>query len=425
MKFQTVMTWLAAGLMIFTLSACSSTRYASTLKPSGDSAFHMNDLRFSIISLDGRDDILAKRSRELYPNLFTDEWTGLPVVVKTDSRHESTRDRAAFLTGFCTLGIIPFPGTDKTTYDVQTSLINSMGESVPAGKVSYEFENVMWMTILGPLGLLPVAGTADLPRDYQCLFFSSNDAFVESASKGGDYQMSCRVEAVVKSLQDADRARLAEDYRVRKSRLQEVMIGGKRYWSYLAPVLSQKLDKAESFTALIYADNPRRGTNPLDRVTVARRDEAGDWHPVKGYLRSMKTLTAASVLMENGVPSKVVVRAVEEPPLEDFIDIQENSVAGMRWSNEMLLEAKNRSLGKLLKEKTGDELLALATRIEKTILDLSGLAEQAKDRAQTIVEKGQGNPAPDRELSVLFRQRIEILKPVLAAIKQGAAAKQQ
>lgn len=424
MRFQTTLAWLAAALMIFSLSACSSTRYASTLKPSGDSAFHMDDLRFSIISLDGRDDSLAQRSRELYPNLFTDEWTGLPVVVKTDSRHESTRDRAAFLTGFCTLGIIPFPGTEKTAYDVRASLINSMGESVPAGKVTYEFENVMWMTILGPLGLLPVAGVADLPRDYQCLFISSNESFGKSAGKGGDYQTSCHVEAVVKSLQDADQARLAEEYRLRKARLQEVTINGRRYWSYLGPVLSQKPDKAESFAALIYADNPRRSTNPLDRVTVARRDETGAWHPVTGYLRSMKTLTAASVLMENGVPSKVVVRAVGEPPLEDFIDIQEMTAAGMRWSNGVLLDAKNISLAKILNEKSGDELLALATRIEKAILDLSEQAERAKDRAQAIVEKGQGDPAPDRELSVLFRQRIEILKPILAAVKQGAAAKQ-
>jgi hypothetical protein len=83
--------------------------------------------------------------------------------------------------------MIPFPGTDKTTYDVQTSLINSMGEGVSAGKVTYEFGKVMWMTILGPPSLLPVAGAADIPREYHCLFFSSNDAFARSAGKGNDY----------------------------------------------------------------------------------------------------------------------------------------------------------------------------------------------------------------------------------------------
>ncbi|MCE5275429.1 MAG: hypothetical protein LLG43_09850, partial [Deltaproteobacteria bacterium] len=97
----------------------------------------------------------------------------------------------------------------------------------------------------------------------------------------------------------------------------------------------------------------------------------------------------------------------------------------LRWSNGVLLEAKNRSLPKVLKEKSGSELVGLATRIEKSILDLNEQSERAKDRAQTKVEKGDGDPAPDRELSVLCRQRIEILKPILAAVKQQAAVKRQ
>lgn len=50
---------------------------------------------------------------------------------------------------------------------------------------------------------------------------------------------------------------------------------------------------------------------------------------------------------------------------------------------------------------------------------VTGYLRQA--RTQTMVEKGQGDPAPVRELSVLCRQRIEILKPILAALKQEAA----
>ncbi len=429
MKFQTTVTWLAAVLILSALSGCASTRYVSTLKPSGDKTLQMGDVRFSIVSLDGKDETLAVRSRELYPNLFTDEWTGLPVVVETDFSHDSSMNRAAFLTGFCSLGMIPFPGTEKTTYNVKTRLINALGESVPAGKVAFEFEEVKWMTILGPLGLLPIVGPSDLPRDYQILFINFEENIKKATAKQGDYRTNCHVEAVVKSLRTADQAGLANDYQVRRTRLQEVTIDGRHCWSYLAPSLSQKLNSADSFTALIYKDYPRRGLKPLDEVIVARRDETGAWHPVTGYLRSVKALTAVGVLMENGVPAKVVVRAVEEAPLEDFIETPDLSGADrsevLRWSNGVLLEAKNRSLTRILKEKTGDELPALATRIEKSILDLSGQAEQAKDRAQAIVEKGQGDPAPDREFSVLCRQRIEVLKPILAAIKQEAAVKRQ
>ena len=77
-----------------------------------------------------------------------------------------------------------------------------------------------------------------------------------------------------------------------------------------------------------------------------------------------------------------------------------------------------------MKTESRNDLLDLATRIEKSILDLSAQAERAKDRAQAMVEKGQGDPAPDRELSVLCRQRIEILKPVLAAVKHASTGKQ-
>nr|MBP8650924.1 hypothetical protein [Deltaproteobacteria bacterium] len=70
-----------------------------------------------------------------------------------------------------------------------------------------------------------------------------------------------------------------------------------------------------------------------------------------------------------------------------------------------------------------DGLLDLATRIEKAILELSETSERAKDRAQAMVEKGEGDPLPEHELSILCRQRIEILKPVLAALKQEVATR--
>jgi hypothetical protein len=96
----------------------------------------------------------------------------------------------------------------------------------------------------------------------------------------------------------------------------------------------------------------------------------------------------------------------------------------LRWSNSILLDAKNRSLDRLLREEGRDALLVMATRIEKSILELNEQAERSKDKAQSLVEKGEGDPAPDRELSILCRQRIEILKPMLAAVKGAAAGMQ-
>jgi len=428
MRSRTVLTWLTAVLIVFSLNACASIRYESTIKPSNDKALTMGDVRFSIINLEGNDDGLAARSREVYPDLFTDEWAGLPVVVKTDTSSDSSIDRSAFLTGFFGLGIIPFPGTEKTSYSVETSLIDSMGERIPAGKVDFEFKKVQWMTVLSPLGMMPVAGPSDIPRDYFNIF-----NITENASKAYNreitYKSSCHVEAIVKSLATADRKKLENDYQVRKRRLQEIMIEGRHCWSYLAPSISGGKSQADGFTVLIYGDYPKRGVQPMDAVIVARKDQTGAWHPVNGYLHFTDTLTAAGVLMDNGAPSRVVVRTVDEPPLEDFIETPDlkgaDRARSLRWNNGVLLQAKNRSLLKILREKSKDELLALVTRIEMSILDLSEQSERAKDRAQTMVQKGEGDPAPERELSILCQQRIEVLKPILAALKQEAAGRRQ
>jgi hypothetical protein len=390
----------------------------------------MGDVRFSIVTPDGKPgalDSLAARSLEIYPNLFTDDWTGIPVLVRIDVKTDSTTGTSAFMTGFFTLGLIPFPGSDKSMYDVETGFIDARGERVPAGKIPFEFDKVSWTTVTSPLGLLPVAGPSDLPRDSMSLLSADAGTFQKQSSKTSGYISDCQIEAVVQTLRNADRAKLAGDYRARKAHLQEVMIDGKPCWSFLDQMFSLKKDRVESCMALIYQDYPRRSVKPLDQVVVARRDGTGAWRPVTGYLHHARTLTAVSALMDNGIPARVAVRAVDEPPLEDFIDLPDISgsdwAENLRWSNGVLLETKNRSLMKILNEKNGQELTGLATRIEKAILDLSGLAERAKDNAQSIVEKGQGDPAPDRELSVMCRQRIEILKPILATVKNASAGK--
>ncbi|MEN6447125.1 MAG: hypothetical protein ABFD70_05230, partial [Syntrophaceae bacterium] len=85
--------------MIMFLSGCASVRTASTLKPSGDTHLKLGQARFSIMSyadvydkntpgVEGWKHLttegVSKRAMELYPDLFTDEWTGLPVMVKAD-----------------------------------------------------------------------------------------------------------------------------------------------------------------------------------------------------------------------------------------------------------------------------------------------------------------------------------------------------
>ena len=60
-------------------------------------------------------------------------------------------------------------------------------------------------------------------------------------------------------------------------------------------------------------------------------------------------------------------------------------------------------------------------RVEKAVLALNREAERTMTNAQTLVEQNTGDPAPLRELAVYYRERIEILKPILAALKREIA----
>ena len=296
-------------------------------------------------------------------------------------------------------------------------------------KVSFDDEFGMWVTLLSPFGSFPVPGEADLPRDTVFLGIPVSGKPYALKEKYGTYNTDIMIEAVVQSLRSIDTASFEAALKAQQSRLQEISIDGQRYWSYLAPDISQDSGHTVSFLALLYHEKPDRDTKPYTQVIVARRDENGTWIPVNGYLRDTRELTAISTLMDSGAPARVVARVVKEPPLEDFIDTPDLSgpdrADNLRWNNGILLQAKNRSLKNILSEKSSDELLSLVTRIEKSILDLNEQSERAKDRAQAMVEKGEGDPAPDRELSILCRQRIEVLKPILGALKQGVAAKKQ
>jgi hypothetical protein len=417
-------------------------RVASTLKPSYDKSLHIGGARFCItdyeaaqvnkitsdlvLSIWMNQGSLSRRAKELYPDLFTDDWTALPVMVKSRMKYdEGTSNSAAMFTGFA-LGIIPIPGRETFSYSVNAQVRNAFGEVVSVKDTSFDIELGTWTTILSPIGCLPVPGRADLPRDGMVFYIPLYGDPYRITGKVSGYAADCMIGAVAKALESMDQGALEAAYLERRSHLQELTVDGRPCWCFLAPSISRE-GTPLFMTAMLFGEQPKRDAKPIDQVVVARRDASGRWIPMTGYLHSARQLTALGVLMENGMPSRVAVRRVDEPPIEDFIDTPDlsggNALEILRWSNGMLLEAKNRTLPRLLREKGADEMLGMVTRIEKAILDLNEQAEKAKDRAQSMVEKGSGDPAPERELAILLRQRIEVLKPVLAALKQTLAGK--
>lgn len=422
---------LLAGIF---LSGCSAVRYTTTMKPSADKDLQYGPVRLAVLSynyekpgVQPQPPDIDKKTKELYPNVFTDDVVSLPVHIDIKRTYnDKSMGLSRFFSLVCTLGVVLMPGTEEHGFIVRTSVLDSLGEPLVEKEGKFGIDAVSWGSYW-PWGLLPVIGFSDLPRA------SSADpsGFVtdakEAQTKINDHAAACIADIVARSLQSADQARLQAAFRERQSRMQEITIDGRTCKSFLTMNPVSKPAKGSIFKVLVYDGDPKQGAKLLHTAVVAHYDESGRWQPVKSYLRHARKLTSVSTLIENNVPVKVAVRTYEAPPLDDFIDTPGLSgpdrAESLRWSNSMLLDAKNRSMETLLKEESKDTLLTLATRLEQEILDLIEQTERAKDRAQTMVEKGEGDPAPDRELSVLCRQRIEIIKPILAAVKGAAAVK--
>jgi hypothetical protein len=120
---------------------------------------------------------------------------------------------------------------------------------------------------------------------------------------------------------------------------------------------------------------------------------------------------------------KSAERRLDSASLAELLVATDASATLARARNRALIAAKNQQLPALLREKKTDELAAFVIKIEQTILDLNHEGELAKDRAQQVTAAG-GDPAridEIRGLSLSYRERIELLKPILAALKDEIA----
>jgi type IV pilus biogenesis protein CpaD/CtpE len=140
-------------------------------------------------------------------------------------------------------------------------------------------------------------------------------------------------------------------------------------------------------------------------------------------------------------------------PLSDLLIASDRNTTIARERNRAIVAAKNEQLPGILRSWKTDQLSALVVKIEQTILDLNHECELAKDKAQQSVaegtsqnadtdvqssrmnSRGRGLPAAtgqsrdtttnsvdaQRDLSISYRERIELLKPILTALKEEIA----
>jgi hypothetical protein len=106
--------------------------------------------------------------------------------------------------------------------------------------------------------------------------------------------------------------------------------------------------------------------------------------------------------------------------LDYLLVAKDLSVPVGRTRNRALIAANTVTLPGILQSKKTADLVAIKVKMEQVIFDLTHEAEVAKEQAESQAAAGQ-NAGELREQSLVYNERIEILKPMLAALKEEIA----
>lgn len=356
--------------------------------------------------LDGEQNLTGEAGK-YYPDLFSDDFTSLPVIVIKKCEEQTNKkvvENPLGFVGMVYLAILaPVPFFNNS--------LDCTGHILCPGIESWLVrKSLAYSWIATEYASYNPVSWIFMPFYHESLKNISTEQTV--------------IENVARAVQHIDPVKLRQAQEYRRARLQQVIIEGRSYWAFLGLGQSENARAGElefdTASVMLFSERPRYLDKPQEEVPVARR-QAGQWKTQRGYLRhlGLDQLMAVSVVMEDGMPARAVVSRVVEPPLDDFIDLPEHpSAEDIRWSNNALVEAKNTSLLRLMRQGSRTELASLITRIEKEVLSLSEKVQVADTRVQQIVVTG-GDPKTANEMAVLYRQRITMFEAILSGLKRA------
>lgn len=115
--------------------------------------------------------------------------------------------------------------------------------------------------------------------------------------------------------------------------------------------------------------------------------------------------------------------ALRTAALPDLLVANDLTVELARARNRALVAAKIQQLPELLRNDRTDALIGLQLRIEQLMLDLDHECVVNNDRAQRVLGANGNLQQVDalRGLAICYRERIELLKPIAAALKEEIA----
>ena len=168
----------------------------------------------------------------------------------------------------------------------------------------------------------------------------------------------------------------------------------------------------------LYAE--RISLHPDDFAAYAGRADAKDQLGDKSGAAQDR---ASSATIQEQVAFAKFQKEVTKASLSDLLASSDKTESIARERNLAIVAAKNQQLPAILRDRKTDELSALVVKIEQTILELNHECEVAKDRAQQATATN-GDPRQIEELrglTISYRERIELLKPILTALKEEIA----
>lgn len=391
-------------------NGCTSHRYSTTLPPGSDPALTHGTARFAIVSIQNKNAPMGRAMQEAavkrYPGLFSSDWTAIPLNVDMDLKVKgvgTSSGPGSFFVPFlvpCAMGALPVPCGNRMYYTVRahdlSKALGSMGSAV-----SFQRADVDWSSWT-PLGLIPVFGRSDISR----------------FSKPADAQQlthDCLAEAVKRLVVQCDPAAASAEARRRQLRLQMAPFGGGTYWVW------EGLDEAsDRLVVNVFRGRPDFFTNnqAVETAVVGERSGASYViHPT--FLQCAPLFTEVTVEAREGVWVPVV-RLQAPPRLEPFVetpDVKTATTDYLKWQVSALVEIQNRYWAQIAEGKTPDDWGRLAAAVQKALLDCASASELAKDQAQMMVEKAQGDAAVPRALALAYKEKIAVLTPILKAIK--------
>lgn len=176
----------------------------------------------------------------------------------------------------------------------------------------------------------------------------------------------------------------------------------------------------------IYADKPGPGSVPVRVLLLGQRkwalgNDPWVWRPATplAFYAERRLWAPKWEMKGNHIPKMELVERSVTPA--EIFKLRPFDYVPVEDVTNFLIAWKSTELEKVLRDARNEELRDHAVRIEQTILEAAEAAEKEKDEGQRRVERNQDGVEGCTKRARSYRSRIEVLKPILASVKEEIA----